>query len=94
MARSSGEERGGEPDDSDAAELDLRGEICPYTFVRTRLALEEMPLGSCLVVLVDHEPASRNIPRSARAWGQEVVSVSQRAADSPTWAIRLVKRVD
>jgi tRNA 2-thiouridine synthesizing protein A len=53
----------------------LRGEVCPYTFVRTRLHLEELPLGARLAILVDHEPAARNIPRSAREWGQEVEAV-------------------
>lgn len=70
-------------------ELDLRGEVCPYTFVRTKLALEAMPLGATLVVVVDHEPAIRNIPRSAREWGQEVGPVD---ASGSAWRIALVKR--
>lgn len=73
-------------------ELDLCGEICPYTFVRTRLRLEELPLGSRLTVLVDHEPATRNIPRSALEWGQEVAGVTARSPG--TWAIELIKRTD
>ena len=80
------------PSSGDEAELDLRGEVCPYTFVRTRLALEEMALGSVLAVLVDHEPASRNIPRSAREWGQEVAGVEPAGAG--LWRITLVKRRD
>ena len=75
-----------------AAELDLRGEVCPYTFVRAKLALEAMPLGAALEVLVDHEPATRNLPRSAREWGQEVVSVE--LASPGVWRILLVKRAD
>jgi TusA-related sulfurtransferase len=55
--------------------LDLRGEVCPFTFVRTKLRLEEMQAGDRLRVLVDHEPASRNVPRSAREWGQAVLHV-------------------
>lgn len=78
----------GEPDTPEP--LDLRGEICPYTFVRTRLALEALPLGARLRVRVDHAPAARNVPRSAAEWGQEVVSVTEEAA---TWVIELVKRV-
>lgn len=73
--------------------LDLRGEVCPYTFVRTRLALEEMALGSALEVLVDHEPASRNIPRSAREWGQEVARIVAEP-DQKLWRISLVKRCE
>lgn len=70
--------------------LDLSGEVCPYTFVRARLALEELPLGSVLDVLVDFEPATRNLPRSARAWGQEVAEVAEEVPGQ--WRIRLVKR--
>jgi tRNA 2-thiouridine synthesizing protein A len=72
-------------------ELDLRGEICPFTFVRAKLALEELPLGAELRVITDHEPATRNLPRSAVEWGQELVGV----VDLPdgTWAIDLRKRV-
>ena len=80
------------PSSSGEQELDLRGEVCPYTFVRTRLALEEMALGAELAVLVDHEPAIRNIPRSAREWGQEVGSVA--AVGERLWRITLIKRRD
>lgn len=72
--------------------LDLRGEVCPFTFVRARLRLEELPRGARLRILVDHEPASRNIPRSAREWGQEVAVVEP--AGDRLWAVELIKRVD
>ena len=71
--------------------LDLRGEVCPFTFVRTKLALEALPIGARLRVIVDHEPAVRNIPRSAKEWGQDVAG-TEALADG-TWAIELVKRV-
>jgi tRNA 2-thiouridine synthesizing protein A len=78
------------------ASLDLAGEVCPFTFVRTRLALEGLPFGAVLRVIVDHEPATRNIPRSAREWGQEVLGVTA-IAEAPgaraRWAIDLVRRV-
>jgi TusA-related sulfurtransferase len=72
-------------------ELDLCGELCPFTFVRTKLALEELPMGARLRVIVDHEPATRNIPRSATEWGQEVIGVT--SLSPRTWAIDLCKRV-
>ena len=70
---------------------DVRGEICPFTFVHAKLALEALPIGATLRVLVDHEPAVRNLPRSATEWGQEVIGVTQ--TDASTWAIDLRKRV-
>ena len=80
-----------DPSSSGDRDLDLCGEVCPYTFVRARLALEDMPLGAALRVLVDHEPATRNIPRSAAGWGQEVRSVEPGERPG-TWRIVLIKR--
>ncbi len=78
---------------------DVRGEVCPFTFVRAKLALEALPIGATLRVIVDHEPAVRTIPRSATEWGQEVLAVEALPADPaapaghPAWAIDLRKRV-
>jgi tRNA 2-thiouridine synthesizing protein A len=71
--------------------LDLAGEVCPYTFVRTKLRLEELPLGTELHIVVDHAPAAENVPRSLAAEGQEVVSVT---AEGARWRIIAIKRVD
>jgi len=49
-----------------------------------------MPLGARLRVEVDFEPATRNIPRSAAEWGQEVESVTTLAPGH--WEIALIKR--
>jgi tRNA 2-thiouridine synthesizing protein A len=76
-----------EPD----ATADLCGEICPFTFVRTKLALEALPIGGVLQVVIDHEPAVRNLPRSAQEWGQEVLGVTR--LDEQRWAILLRRRV-
>lgn len=73
-------------------ELDLSGEVCPFTFVRTKLALEALPVGAALRVIVDHPPAVDNVPRSVRAWGQEVTEVTEVAPGR--WAIDIVKRRD
>jgi len=59
--------------------------------VRTKLALEDLAIGAMLRVIVDHEPATRNIPRSATEWGQEVIAVTRLTQH--TWAIDLRKRV-
>lgn len=56
-------------------ELDIRGQICPYTFVRTKLALEAMDAGQTLRVLLDYEPATESVPRSLRDEGHQVLWV-------------------
>ena len=70
-----------------AQPLDLRGEVCPYTFLRTKLALEELPEGAELVIELDHPPAFSNVPASLREDGHEVLAVEP--ADDP--ALRRVR---
>ncbi|MDP2727749.1 MAG: sulfurtransferase TusA family protein [Dehalococcoidia bacterium] len=69
-------------------ELDIRGEVCPYTFVKSKLALEELETGQVLRVLLDHRPAVDNVPRSMQNEGQEVLDVSQIGPTEWTITIR------
>ncbi len=70
--------------------LDIRGEVCPYTYVKTRLALEEMAAGQVLQVRIDYEPATRSVPRSVTIHGDEVIAVAP--AQSGEWEILIRKR--
>jgi TusA-related sulfurtransferase len=56
-------------------ELDITGELCPMTFVRTRLALDRMRPGETLLVRLRGEEPLRNVPRTAREQGHEVLSL-------------------
>lgn len=58
-------------------EINIKGEVCPYTFVKTKLTLETMEPGEVLRVIVDHLPATDNIPRSLKGEGNEVLDVRQ-----------------
>ncbi|MEK6545932.1 MAG: sulfurtransferase TusA family protein [Nitrospinota bacterium] len=57
--------------------LNIKGEVCPYTFVRSKLTLEEMEPGQILKVIVDHEPATKNVPRSMENEGNTVLDISK-----------------
>jgi len=70
--------------------LDIRGEVCPYTYLKTILALEEMQPGQVLRVRLDYEPASRSVPRSAALLGDDVLSVT--ATQPEEWEILIRKR--
>lgn len=71
-------------------EIDLKGDICPYTFVKTKLALEEMERGKILRVVVDHEPAIRNVPRSLENEGHHVLVVDK--IGNSEWEIVIKKK--
>jgi tRNA 2-thiouridine synthesizing protein A len=55
-------------------ELDITGEVCPMTFVRTRLALDRMTPGQTLLVRLRGEEPLRNVPRTAREQGHAILS--------------------
>lgn len=66
------------------ASLDLRGEVCPYTFVRAKLLLEDMSPGDEVDIVVDHRPAFANLPRALREDGHTVLSCDIHEPATPT----------
>lgn len=72
-----------------AAELDLKGEVCPFTFVKTKLKLEELESGDTLVVTYDHEPAIGNVPRSLKSEGHKIISIEE--IEPGLWNITIEK---
>ena len=70
--------------------LDLTGEVCPFTFVRAKLRLEELQLGARLEILVDDREASTSVPRALKDEGHEVAAVEPLAPGR--WRIIAIKR--
>ena len=71
-------------------ELDIRGEVCPFTFVKSKLALEQMEVDQILRVVVDYKPSAESVPKSMKEEGQEVLGINQIAQN--TWEILIRKR--
>jgi tRNA 2-thiouridine synthesizing protein A len=70
-------------------EIDLKGEVCPYTFVKSLIALEEMEEGQVLRVTLDYPPSVENVPRSLSDEGHEIVEV--RRINATDWSIAVRK---
>jgi TusA-related sulfurtransferase len=66
-------------------EMDLRGVMCPYNFVKAKLKLESMQLGQVLSVLLDEGEPIRNVPRSMQNEGHEVLKVEQVGSAYSVW---------
>ena len=49
--------------------IDITADLCPMTFVRTRLALDSLQTGQILLVRLRGEEPVRNVPRSVVALG-------------------------
>lgn len=54
-------------------DIDITGEVCPMTFVRTKLRLERMQSGEILAVRLRGEEPLRNVPRAARDEGHTIL---------------------
>lgn len=53
--------------------LDITGEVCPLTFVKTKLMLEKMDSGQVVEVRLKGAEPLDNVPRSVREYGHDVL---------------------
>ena len=70
-------------------EIDITSDICPMTFVRTRLALDRLAPGETLLVRLKGEEPLRNVPRAATEQGHTVLS---QGTDSNGISLLLIRR--
>ncbi len=71
-------------------EFDLKGEVCPYTFVKSKLALEMLQSSQILQVVVDNDESATNVPRSMTNEGHAVLGV-ERVGDKD-WLLTIRKK--
>ncbi len=67
------------------SELDLSGEVCPYTFIKSKLALEELSPGQVLSVTVDNSESASNVPKSLQQEGHEILGLEK--AEKGKWRV-------
>ena len=72
--------------------INIKGLVCPYTFVKAKLAVESMEVGQILEILLDSEEASRNIPKSMEDHGQKVLKVEK--INDTDWILQIKKEKD
>ena len=72
--------------------INIKGLVCPYTFVKAKLAIESMEVGQILEILRDYEEASRSIPKSMEDHGQKVLKVEK--VNETDWILQIKKEKD
>ena len=73
--------------------LDITTEVCPLTFVRTKLLLERMTPGQTASVRLKGAEPLDNVPRSVKEHGHTILSLEPENMDpSPDTTYRLVIR--
>ena len=71
--------------------LDITSDVCPITFVKTKLLIERMRPGEiATVLLADGEPL-QNVPRSVREHGHKVLALGPDPQKAGVYVLRLRK---
>lgn len=70
--------------------FDLKGEVCPFTFVKSKLMLEMMESGQILQVIVDNDESATNVPRSLTNEGNQVLGCEK--INDTDWMITVRKK--
>ncbi|MDB9971143.1 sulfurtransferase TusA family protein [Alphaproteobacteria bacterium] len=56
-------------------EIDLLDEICPMTFVKTKLAIERINQGERIKVIFNSQEAKTNVPRSLSEVNHKIIAI-------------------
>lgn len=72
--------------------LNIKGVVCPYTLVKSKLAVEDIEVGQILEILLDYPEASESIPKAMLNYGHTVLKVEK--INSTDWIIRIRKEVE
>ena len=64
--------------------LDISQEVCPFTFVRTRLLLEKMKPGEIADILLTGVEPLENVPNAVMEQGHELLSMTPIDEADPT----------
>jgi tRNA 2-thiouridine synthesizing protein A len=72
--------------------LDISGDMCPMTLVKTKLRLEELGIGDLLTIRLRDGEARVNVPRSLREQGQAVID--ERPAADGCYVVVVRKETD
>ena len=71
--------------------LDITNDVCPMTFVRTKLLIERMPRGSTAEVRLKGNEPLENVPRSLREIGHEILDIAPETTGGTVYRLRVRK---
>jgi tRNA 2-thiouridine synthesizing protein A len=72
--------------------LDIRGKVCPMTFVYTKLTLEKMNSGEILEVTLDFPAAVKNVPTSCKRQDiGEIIDIKNIDNEKKVWILTIKK---
>ncbi|MFW6364362.1 MAG: sulfurtransferase TusA family protein [Spirochaeta sp.] len=67
--------------------LDIQGDVCPYTFVKSKAAVEQLDSGQIIEIHLGNSESASNVPRSLDLEGHEVLGVEKPEAGH--WVVQI-----
>ena len=74
--------------------VDITDVVCPTTFVKAKVALEELDDGQILAVRMNDGEPVQNVPRSINEEGQQILKITANEDGTYTLIVRKVEDED
>ena len=74
-------------------QVDITDVVCPVTFVKAKVALEEMDEGQVLAVKMNDGEPVQNVPRSIKEEGHQILKLNTNDFPGRTDAYKLIRRI-
>ncbi|MCH7555763.1 MAG: sulfurtransferase TusA family protein [Proteobacteria bacterium] len=71
--------------------LDITADVCPMTFVKTKLLIERMSIGEVAEIRLPAGEPLENVPRSVEEHGHVLLSLAPEPGDGEVYIMRLRK---
>ena len=71
--------------------LDITADVCPMTFVKTKLLIERMSVGEVAEIRMPAGEPLENVPRSVQEHGHVLLSLDPDSDDGAVYIMRLRK---
>ncbi|GHV57519.1 transcriptional regulator [Deltaproteobacteria bacterium] len=78
------------PEEAVRLNIDLTDVVCPITFVKLKVALEELEEGQALAARINEGEPVRNLPRSLKDEGHKVLALSDNGDGTYQLLVRKV----
>lgn len=72
--------------------IDITQEVCPMTFVKTRLQIEKMNSGETLVIRLLGDEPLKNVPDSLTELGHRVIRIERERQDADLYTLIIEKK--
>ena len=75
-------------------QIDITDKVCPLTFVKAKVAIEELDDGEVLAIRMNDGEPVQNVPRSIKEEGHQILKLTANEDGTYTLIVRKVEDED